>query len=314
MALILITWYIDILIILAAIIAPIYFHFTSNLDFWAKKGLTHLKPKILFGSFLPVLLGKRNPGQFFTDVYNTYTDPYIGLFIFNRPYLLLRDPEVIKNILVKDFNNFSNRSNADCSITDPIGANNLFTMKNPQWKAMRVKLTHIFTSSKLKMLYPLINSVGEQLNQHIGSKLNKLVRMKEISSKYSVDIISSVAFGVESNSFKDENSRLYQAALDFSDVSLKRASEFISYFFLPFFVKLLKFTFFGPKATEILRSAFEEAIIHREKTGFKRNDLVDLLLNLKHLGRIDTDMEPEIVDGKLDLNTICEYKVFLSFF
>ena len=39
-------------------------------------------------------------------MYNEHSDkPYVGIFTFDKPSLLIREPELVKNILVKVFQN-----------------------------------------------------------------------------------------------------------------------------------------------------------------------------------------------------------------
>jgi len=49
-------------------------------------------------------------GIVFKNLYNKFKgEPYFGAWIFFRPTLVVRDPELIKNIFVKDFMSFHDR-------------------------------------------------------------------------------------------------------------------------------------------------------------------------------------------------------------
>lgn len=64
------------------------------------------------------------------------------------PSLLIRDPEVIKEVTVKAFSNFY-----DNTITfdeeDPVIGRNPFVLNGNKWKTVRSQLTPLFTSSKV---------------------------------------------------------------------------------------------------------------------------------------------------------------------
>lgn len=66
----------------------------------------------------------------------------------------MRDPEIIKDILVKDFNKFhDNALEVDEEISS-IFAKNPFILNGEKWKNIRSKLTPCFTSGKVpKYLY-----------------------------------------------------------------------------------------------------------------------------------------------------------------
>jgi hypothetical protein len=87
----------------------------------------------------------------------------VGIFSFDKPSLLIRDLELVKNILVKDFQNFM-----DCTLSfedkiDPIYCNNLVALKGQLWRHLRTNLTPVFTSRKMKMMFYLVYFCGKEL-------------------------------------------------------------------------------------------------------------------------------------------------------
>ena len=56
------------------------------------------------------MLLKTAIGEQLERIYNEQSDkPYVGIFSFDKPSLLIRDVELVKNILVKDFQNSMDR-------------------------------------------------------------------------------------------------------------------------------------------------------------------------------------------------------------
>uniref|UniRef100_T1GZC1 Cytochrome P450 n=1 Tax=Megaselia scalaris TaxID=36166 RepID=T1GZC1_MEGSC len=72
--------------------------------------------------------------------------PFVGIHVFFRHGILVRDPELIKQVMVKDFNKFSNRSSGADIHNDTLASANIFFAKNPEWRTIRQKLTPVFTS------------------------------------------------------------------------------------------------------------------------------------------------------------------------
>ncbi|TGZ53212.1 putative cytochrome P450 6a14, partial [Temnothorax longispinosus] len=57
-----------------------------------------------------VIFSKISADNYLTKIYNEYEDePLIGIFARTTPVLILRDPDLIKNVLIKDFSVFAHR-------------------------------------------------------------------------------------------------------------------------------------------------------------------------------------------------------------
>jgi len=93
-----------------AIFLAIYYYLTSTFDFWKLRGIPGPQPIPIFGTFKNVLLAKQYMGNYLTDIYNEYkNESMIGIFSRRQPVLLIKSPELIKDVLIKEFSKFSNR-------------------------------------------------------------------------------------------------------------------------------------------------------------------------------------------------------------
>lgn len=87
-----------------------YYYLTINNNFWKNREISGPQPVIGFGNMLKVILGKESISQFLTRIYNEYkNEPMIGIFSKNNPALVIKDPDLIKTVLIKDFHKFANR-------------------------------------------------------------------------------------------------------------------------------------------------------------------------------------------------------------
>lgn len=146
---------------------------------------------------------------------------YIGLYFFSRKAFLPLDPILIKNILGKDFQHFSDRgmqSNACKSLYfdfdstgiyydeehDPLSAH-LFSIAGSKWKNLRAKLTPAYSPVKLKGMFDIILNCGKQMSDVIGEISDSVgeVEIKEILARYSTDVIGCCAFGLDCNTMRD---------------------------------------------------------------------------------------------------------------
>lgn len=160
---------VDAIVLLSSFFIVAYLYMTRKFKYWKNRGVIEITPTPFIGNFGDCLTAKRSAGQWLEDVYNYASGlPYIGIYIFDRPCLLIRDTELVKSILVRDFNYFQDRF-AKASPDDHIGDANLFLIKNPAWKILRTKLTPIYTSGRLKKMFELMVEIGDDLDTHMKS-------------------------------------------------------------------------------------------------------------------------------------------------
>nr|Q964R0.1 RecName: Full=Cytochrome P450 6k1; AltName: Full=CYPVIK1 [Blattella germanica]AAK57914.1 cytochrome P450 CYP6K1 [Blattella germanica] len=279
----------DALVILATLIVAAYLYYAVRFTYWKRKGVVNPKPLPVFGNFLPSVLQKRSPGQILWDIYKAAEAPFVGFYIFARPAILIKDPNIIKHVLVKDFNAFSDR-HASAAESDTLGSQNLFTLNGAPWKYLRVKLSPTFTSGRMKKMYPLVESCAKQLQDYLKENCNtKAIEVKETTAKYATDVISTCAFGIESNSLKDPNAEFREFGRKIFEFTRYRTFEVMALFFSPGLVKFLNGNFFTKETTEFLRKVFWDTINFRESNKISRDDFMDLLIQLKNKGTIDNE-------------------------
>jgi len=149
---------------IAVIFFALYFHFTRNFNFWQKLGIPYVKPTPFVGNLKDCVLLKTTIGEQLQRIYNEHSDKlYVGIFSFDKPSLLIRDLELVKNIMVKDFNNFMDRIFAAEDKFDPIFGSTLPLLKGQLWRHLRTNLSPVFTSRKMKMMFYLVETCGKEL-------------------------------------------------------------------------------------------------------------------------------------------------------
>lgn len=100
----------EILCGIAIIILTLYYFFTSTFNFWKSRGIPGPQPIPGFGTTKDIILGKMSLYDYTTKLYNEYkNEPLIGIYASRTPILIVKDPDLIKDILIKDFNVFADR-------------------------------------------------------------------------------------------------------------------------------------------------------------------------------------------------------------
>ncbi|XP_050588701.1 cytochrome P450 6k1-like [Bombus affinis] len=302
MALLTLHWSLDGIIILSSLIIAAYLFVIRKFNYWSKRDVKELAPTPFVGNFMDCLLSKKSAPQFLKDLYNYGRDlSLLGFYIFDKPCLLIRDPELIKHVLVKDFDYFPDRYSCADEKDDRLGYANVFMMKNPRWKSLRQKLTPFFTPGKLKKMFDIMLAVADDLGKHLGSLHlegeGKVIEFKDICGNFTTDMIGSTAFGLKVGSLENPKAPFRECGRKIFDYDFHRSMEFLIIFFIPGLVKYLKPKFFGKKATNFLRSVFWDVIEQRVDSDQKRNDLIDLLIEMREKYKNDESLKDYKFDG-----------------
>jgi hypothetical protein len=124
-----------------------------------------------------------------------------------KPSYLVLDLDYIKNIMTKDFQYFTDRGFYYNEKDDPLSAH-LFAIGGQKWRNLRTKLTPTFTSGKMKMMFQTLVDCEPNLLQKIeNDRVAKVpTDIKEALGCFTTDIIGSCAFGLDCNTFAEENS------------------------------------------------------------------------------------------------------------
>ena len=127
----------DPFFLLALLLVIIYFFFTATFDFWAKKNVPFRKPTIFFGNFKELLLFRKSQPEGMLEIYNWFKkENFFGVYRVRTPSLILRNPELVKNVFVKDFACFCNRGIPVNNSQDPL-MGHLFNLEGKTWKGLR---------------------------------------------------------------------------------------------------------------------------------------------------------------------------------
>ncbi|KAJ7375374.1 Thromboxane-A synthase [Desmophyllum pertusum] len=147
-------------------------------------------------------------------MYLDYVKKYGKVFAIclgGRPSLVVADPELLKQIMIKDFSNFRNRFQIR-KLPHPLNKN-IFNAKDT-WKRIRNTLTPTFSAGKMKLMVPLIEKSCDTLMEKLDkiADSDESVDMLDWFSKLTLEVILSTAFGVDANIQMGENTDMLEKA------------------------------------------------------------------------------------------------------
>lgn len=148
-------------------------------------------------------------------------------FVFKLPTVILRDPELIQQVAIKDFDHYTDHVDAFFKEEiDPFFGKSLFALKGKRWHEMRSTLSPAFTGSKMRGMFELMSVCGDQLvayfnNQYAlqGDKKPLEIEFKETTTRFTNDMIATTAFGIKINSFADKDNEFYKIGRQLSNFS-----------------------------------------------------------------------------------------------
>ena len=92
------------LTIAVVLIMSVWYYCVYKYSFWKEKGVKFMKPTFPFGNMRDLILLRKPRAEVIKELYDEFPEePYVGLYQFLSPMLLIRDPELIKQVMVKDF-------------------------------------------------------------------------------------------------------------------------------------------------------------------------------------------------------------------
>uniref|UniRef100_A0A6M2DYQ8 Putative cytochrome n=1 Tax=Xenopsylla cheopis TaxID=163159 RepID=A0A6M2DYQ8_XENCH len=284
----------------ALLAALFYLYMLRAFRYWSKRQIPTLPPSFPFGHFGRIVTGQETVILSVEKTYNTFKriSNYAGYYMFGAPVLIALNPEVIRNIMVKDFQYFHDRGVYFNEDDDPLSAH-LFAIEGQKWKTLRAKLSPTFTSGKMKNMFPTMVENSNNLEKHIKEKVSKgaQLEVKDILARFTTDMIGTCALGIQCNSLKDQNAefrvigkKVFTPTL-WGNIKQAFATAFRN------LSKSLHIKITNQEVTNFFISAVTDTMQYREKNKITRNDFLQLLMQLQSKGYLDGEegkerMEP----------------------
>lgn len=180
------------------VIVATYLHFKNKYSYWSKLGLKGDVPTPFIGEYLSMAYNNQQELQLErTRKYG----PIYGVYTGGSPSIMVTDPEIIRQILIKDFDSFTDHSTN--TFANKYQRNMLVWIKGNHWKKTRTLMTPTFTSGKIKRMFKLIDSCADDLIELIGEELaeanntGSLLNMKKVFSYFTMDGITTCCYGLK---------------------------------------------------------------------------------------------------------------------
>nr|WCC58103.1 cytochrome P450 [Pharsalia antennata] len=276
-----------LMLILGTIVATIliYYFIVKRLDYWKDKGVKQGTPIWILADNWGTLLRTQSLADMVQNVYNQCQGVrYAGMYQFFVPTLVLKDPDLIKQITVKDFDHFTDHRSFVAEDANPLWGKNLFALTGHKWRDMRAILSPSFTSSKMRAMFVLMSECAENFVQHFQKKNEGVVTIefKDTFSRFTNDVIATTAFGIQVDSLGQPKNHFYLMGKEATDFSgFRKSLTFIGYFIFPKLYNFLKVQLFSDEVSAFFRQIVGDTIKMREEKNIVRPDMINLLLEAR---------------------------------
>jgi cytochrome P450 family 6 len=269
------------------------------LNYWNRRGVKQIDGSFLIGNIKDVILQRQTFGVYFKKIYDaTKKERFVGVYFSYRPALLVNDPKLIKDIMIKDFTSFHDRGIYVDEKND-ILSGHLFSLGGQKWRDLRVKLSPTFTSGKLKGMFPVMIDCAKVLENYIEKQVkskNYVIDVRDLAARFTTNIISSVAFGIEIDCINEPNHIFRVMGRKIFELNFKNGLRGLRTFCFPNSKIFKKLKNFDEDVEKFFTDLVRDTIDYREKNDIKRNDFMQLMIQLKNEGYKSVDRADEKKD------------------
>lgn len=226
--------------------------------------------------------------------------------LFGDYTLVISDPLIIKQIMIKDFEYFVNRDRVDPSKADKLLGKSILMLRDQKWKDMRSSLSPVYTSSKLKQMYELLQEcVADFMNlfeeKALKAQGEVIIDTHDVLARVTADGIATTALGFKGDCTKNKDSEIFKIAMAVeADFQNPNSLIFLNVF--PALCKLLGIEIFRKSVHQFFEENVLGEIKRRRDLNIHRPDVIDLLIQAKN-GKLTTDPEEETDEGLAYMKT-----------
>ncbi|XP_075538301.1 cytochrome P450 3A31-like [Dermacentor variabilis] len=188
---------ITVVALLAVLVSAIYLSRRRRFSLFTKLGVPGPTPNLISGN-IPEIKAQGSAVAF-SNWIKQYGD-IVGFFNGAVPFLLVKDVDLLKKVLIEDFHVFPERGNILSVLPAPVNPEALvFAAPAHRWKLLRGAVSPAFTTSKLAQAFKLFETSSQELADIVGmqSAVDRSVDGMLLLRRYALDTILKAGFGID---------------------------------------------------------------------------------------------------------------------
>lgn len=258
--------------LLLTVLVTIFLYYHHRYQFWKRRGIPGPRPLPIFGNLS--IYFHRPYFDAFVQMEKKHGKGY-GIYNGLTPKLVVTDLDLLKDIMIKNFSNFTDRRTD--GFDHPLEREFMLVMEGKDWKRLRNIMSPAFSSSKLKRMVELFESCSNKVLEHIDKAKGNSIEVKRLFKQFTVDVIGKTAFGVDfGDVYNNMDSRLENSLYFFQPSTIRTVLSYI----LPSWIKsLTSFSVFNRSALQDFASIARAMVNERRKETPGHHDFLSLLLD-----------------------------------
>lgn len=268
-----------------------YYYILRSWNYFRRQGIAFDRGVPPFGSYYRKIFNIEPWSETVRKLYYQFpNDRFIGLYeIGGGVGYLIRDPELIKDVTIKNFDHFVNKYDEFDATTDPLYSRMLSVLKDDSWRDMRSVLTPLFTGSKFRsILVPAMIDAQKQFVNYLDEEVvadngDTAVNVRDYYNRLVMDAFSRCTLGIETDAVTNKNSEFIRAYDEI--INHMKSLKGISQYAVIRYPKLMKHAFGVTALSKVGGRFFEDLIkdvaAERERNNVDKADFVGLVVNAR---------------------------------
>ncbi|OWF35896.1 cytochrome P450 3A9-like [Mizuhopecten yessoensis] len=195
--------------------------------------------------------------------------------------ITVKDQDILKAVLIKDFSQFCNRKLLDTS-PSPLDKG-IFFLRDTDWKRVRSIMNPTFSSSKLRTMSDDINKCARNLAENLlrCTEIDESIEIKDYYGAFTIDVISMTAFGLDVDSQRNsDNQLIHHMKKIFNNASVPIPVFLCAIFgdWMMTLLKYLKICFYPRDSMEFFNREVRMMIEERKRNPTNRTDFLQLMI------------------------------------
>jgi cytochrome P450 family 6 len=159
-------------------------------------------------------------------------------------------------------------------------------------------------------MFSIIKACGQGLEDYLAKNVDNGVNVfefRDLFARYSTNIISSVAFGIENDCINEPDHIFRKMGAKIFKPNFKNGVRGMMQFLMPEMFYKIGLRFVDDDVEEFIFSIVNQTVKYREKNNITRNDLMQALIQLKNQGYVAVDKKDENIEAdkkKLTMNEV----------